>query len=94
MSVQSCVHRLSLKAVTPTENDATAGPARAEGRTRLDMVKWMAAFDAFAVVFHAVGALEWTSAMAHKRNCLQIACVFFLLLVVLRVAFLCVLIDR
>ena len=41
---------------------------------KLDMVRFMAACDCFAIAYEAAGALKYASAMAHKRNLLQIAC--------------------
>ena len=41
---------------------------------KLDMVRFMAACDCFAIAYEAVGALKYASAMAHERNLLQIAC--------------------
>ena len=32
------------------------------------MVSFMAAFDGFAIVYSAVGALTYTAAMGHKRS--------------------------
>ena len=41
---------------------------------KLDMVRFMAACASFAIAYEAAGALKYASAMAHKRNLLQIAC--------------------
>jgi hypothetical protein len=38
------------------------------------MLKWSLAFDNFALVFDAIEALPYASAMAHKRVCLKVAC--------------------
>ena len=40
----------------------------------MDMVQWTSAFDQMALVMHSVDALPYYAAMAHKRNCLKIAC--------------------
>ena len=53
--------------------DASALPLFAPSSQMLDMVRFLAAYDCFAIIFDATGALDYTSAMAHKRNCLQIA---------------------
>ena len=41
---------------------------------RLDMIQWFSAYNAFALSAHACGMWDYTSAAAHLRNCLQVAC--------------------
>ena len=41
---------------------------------RLDMVKWVAAYDAWALAAASVGCLPYTAAKAHFRIALQVSC--------------------
>ena len=38
-----------------------------------DMIKWMAAFDAFAIAMDVLKLMPYSVSMAHKRNCLWVA---------------------
>ena len=42
-------------------------------QAKLDMVKWVACYHAFALAASACGVMTYTAAMAHLRVCLQIA---------------------
>ena len=42
-------------------------------RGKLDMIKWIAAFDAFAIAMDALHIMSYSVCMAHKRNCLWVA---------------------
>jgi len=41
---------------------------------RMDMIKWMAAFDGHALAADACGIWSYAAAKAHLRICMQVAC--------------------